>query len=97
MRTFATTRYFPFLCESCHSIVTLNLLDRDHLCPSCGSSSPIPYDTPRLAKSPGPGVVAGWDLTSKIGRDVVLTDGNYLCPSCGQMSLQFRDTGLRWD
>jgi rRNA maturation endonuclease Nob1 len=97
MRNFATTCYFPFLCESCHSIVTLNLLDRSHMCPSCGSSSPIPYDSPRLVESPGQGVVTEWNVKGQLGRNAVLTDGNYFCPSCGHMTLHFRDTGLCWD
>jgi plasmid stabilization system protein ParE len=97
MRNFATTCYFPFLCEACHNIVTVNLLAPAHVCPGCKSPAVVPYDNPRLSESPGKNVVTKWNLKAKIGRDLVLTDGNYLCPKCCNLSLHFRDTGLRWD
>jgi hypothetical protein len=97
MRNFSTTRYFPCLCEACHTIVPVNLLALAQQCPECNNQALISYDDPRMSESPGKGVVAGWDLKEQLGRELILTDGNYLCPKCNHLSLRFRDTGLRWD
>ena len=97
MRNFATTCYFPCLCEACHNMVVMNLLAADQLCPTCKSAAIVPYDDPRLSNSPGQVMVAGWNLQKQLGRQVKLNNGNYHCPKCRQTSLHFRDTGLRWD
>jgi|APEBP8051072210_1049370.scaffolds.fasta_scaffold00719_4 hypothetical protein len=48
-------------------------------------------------KSPEQRIVASWNVKEPLGRSLDITDGNYRCPRCGQMTLQFSDTGLRWD
>ena len=97
MANFATTCYFPCLCETCHEIVAANLLAQPPRCPQCCGTALIPYDDPRVSLLPGKNLVAGCDLKQKLGREVALTDGDYLCPCCKNHSLKFRDTGLRWD
>src|SRR5438128_1055567 len=95
MQNFATTCYFPCLCEHCHSIVQVNLLAKTHRCPKCRSSKTIPYDDGRLRKSPGRHVMAEWNLP-ELGRELKLTDGKYRCPKCDKMTLRFSETAL-WD
>ena len=97
MRNFATTCYFPCLCEACHNVVPVNLLAQPQQCPECKSPAVISYDDRRLTASPGKGKVASWNMKEKLGRELVLTDGGYLCPKCNNMSLKFRNTGLCWD
>lgn len=97
MANFGNTRYFPCLCEACHDIVPINLLATTPQCPQCKSPAFVSYDDPRMSDSPGLHTLAGWNLKEKIGREVVLTDGNYRCPKCNNLSLKFRDSGLRWD
>jgi len=97
MMNFQTTCLFPCLCENCHRIVEVNLLDKSLKCPACHAADPIPYDDPRLSGSPGDNHVVEWNTEDQLGRELVLTDGKYRCPKCGKMSLKFRDSGLFWD
>jgi Zn finger protein HypA/HybF involved in hydrogenase expression len=92
-----TLCYFPCLCESCHRIVEVNLLDRPVSCPACHAPDPIPYDDPRLLGAAGRHMVADWYMKAELGRELVLTDGKYRCPKCGKMSLEFSEGGLYWD
>ena len=94
---FTTTCFFPCLCESCHSVVRVNLLSKSLRCPQCRARNPIPYDDPRLSESPGHHQVASWNMEDRLGKELVLTDGKYRCPQCGRMSLEFSDSGLCWD
>jgi DNA-directed RNA polymerase subunit RPC12/RpoP len=97
MMNFHTTCFFPCLCESCHSIVQVNLLAKAIRCPECRAPNPIPYDDPRLQGAPGKHNVAEWNMKSQLGRKLVLTDGRYRCSKCGKMSLQFSEDDLCWD
>ena len=97
MMDFTTTCYFPCLCDSCHNIVAANLLAKKPRCPDCGAANLMPYDDHRLVGSRGERAVAEWHMEERLGRELVLTDGSYKCPKCGEMTLQFADTGLRWD
>ncbi len=100
MMNYTTTCFFPCLCESCHSVVEVNLLSSPMRCPECRASNPIPYDDPRLSASPGRENVAEWnmgDMEDRLGRELVLTDGKYKCPKCGKMSLEFHGILLCWD
>jgi predicted RNA-binding Zn-ribbon protein involved in translation (DUF1610 family) len=45
--------FFPFLCETCHRLVMVDLFAVPASCPSCGATDPIPYGDERLAGSPG--------------------------------------------
>jgi len=97
MSNFMTTCFFPCLCESCHRIVQVNLLDKPLKCSECGAGNPIPYDDPRLSDSPGHHRVAEWGMGEQPARKLILTDGKYKCPNCGTMGLEFSDSGLCWD
>ncbi len=97
MKDAATTTLFPCLCIACHSIVPVNLQAPAQHCPKCQSRAVISYDDPRLLQSPGNKKLVDWKTQEKLGRELVLTDGNYLCPKCSTMSLQFQESGLRWD
>jgi hypothetical protein len=97
MENFMTTCYFPCLCENCHNVIQVNLLAKRRRCPRCKKSNPIPYDDPRLSKTPGKNFVAEWNMQDNLGRVLVLTDGKFKCPKCGKMSLEFTDSGLCWD
>lgn len=99
MGDFMTTCLFPCLCESCHNIVNVNLLDQSTKCPECGADAPIPYDDPLLLGIPGRREVAKWNLPGKqLDRELVLTDGQYKCPKCGKFCLEFSDEfSLNWD
>jgi hypothetical protein len=80
---------FPCLCETCHSIVSADLLAETVRCPKCLAPDPIPYDNPRLSESLGEETMFNWDMQGRLGRDLILTLGNYQCPQCGEMTLQF--------
>ncbi len=95
--SFMTTCLFPCLCEGCHRIVRVNLLDKPMSCPECHAPDPIPYDDPRLSESPGSHHVVKLNKKDQLGRELVLTNGKYRCPKCEKMSLVFRDSLLRWD
>lgn len=105
MFSFMTTCYFPCLCERCHDIVQVNLIQKKLFgfipikirCPECRSTKIIPYDSPGLTDSTGNIDVASWPPIKKKGRRLVLTDGKYKCPKCGEMQLQFTQGGLLWD
>lgn len=97
MMNFATTCFFPCLCENCHSVVQVNLLCKAPRCPRCRAPNPIPYDDARLSDSPGQHLVAEWHVGDRLGRGLVLTDGRYRFSKCGKMSLEFSDGGLCWD
>lgn len=96
MHSFTSVCNFPCLCEACHNVVQVNLLAKTEECPMCKSLDLIPYDDPRLRKSPGTRTVAEWNLQERVGRRLVLTDANYLCPKCKEMSLRFTESGC-WD
>ncbi len=97
MATFETTCFFPCLCRACRSVVQVNLLDPEKLCPNCETSAVVPYDSQELSRSPGNDVVAEWNVPDILGRRLSLHDGTYECPSCGMMTLKFSDGGLLWD
>jgi len=97
MANFTTICYFPCLCEGCHNIVQVNLLAKPKQCPNCHKTTLIPYDDPRLSKSPGKHAVVEWKMQGRVGRKLILTNGNYMCPKCNKMLMCFRDSGLCWD
>ena len=81
MLNFTTTCLFPCLCESCHRIVEVNLLAKTMRCPKCQAPNPVPYDDPRLSRSPGNHRVAQWNMKDQLGRILVLTDGSTSAPN----------------
>ena len=97
METFEAVCFFPCLCGKCRSVVQVNLLKRRLRCPNCRSGKVIPYDDPQVLGEAGQNVVAGWDVSDVLGRELELTDGKYRCPKCGKMSLRFEDAGVCWD
>lgn len=80
--------YFPCLCEDCHRVVQVDVVEEPPRCPACHSDRVIPYDDPKLISSPGD-VVVHCGMREQLGRVLELTDGRYYCPACGQMNLQF--------
>ena len=97
MANFEAFCAFPCLCEGCHNLVQANLLEKVLVCPQCHQAKLVPYDDPRLVESPGPHVVAQWNLREQLGRELVLTDGNYRCPKCNRMTLRFARNDICWD
>lgn len=105
METHETICYFPCLCERCHAVVQVNLLDKRKRCPQCKTTKVIPYDDPRLSmnlvKTPKSslftGAVGEWNAKEILGRDLSLPEKNYRCPQCGQMTLCFTDGDMCWD
>ena len=97
MRNFKTSCYFPCLCESCRTVVSANLLAAAPACPQCQGRALVAYDEPGMSQAPGEHKIAQWNVKEQLGRELLLTDGKYLCPKCHQMTLQFRDSGVRWD
>lgn len=75
---------FPFLCESCHDITTVNLLDQQWQCLECHSIRVIPYDA-ILSNSAN----KNWTVMDEQNRERKLTQENFRCPRCGQMTLRF--------
>lgn len=92
---FKPTCYFPCLCERCHSVVQVNLLNKQIRCPQCRSTKVIPYDDPRLSNETGGEIVASWGSEDEL----VLTDKSYKCPQCNQMTLYFGhgEAHILWD
>jgi len=78
MLDFGTICYFPCLCETYHDIVQADLLEKTKQCPICKSKTLIPYDDPRLSKTPGKRKVKECTLGGKRGRELILTNGNYV-------------------
>lgn len=97
MMDFETTCYYPAVCEHCHRLVQIDVLEDGPECPECGATDPIPYDDPRLQARPGGHVAEEWRPGDAACGRVVLTEGEYRCPACGQMTLTFTDSGLVWD
>lgn len=99
MSNFMTTCLFPCLCESCHNIVDVNLLEQPTKCPECGADDPIPYDDPRLLGLLGKRILAACTVRGEhLDRELTLTDGQYKCPKCKKMCLEFSDEFLiLWD
>jgi Zn finger protein HypA/HybF involved in hydrogenase expression len=97
MLNFDTLCFFPCLCETCHDIVQVNLLEEAKRCPKCKSTTLIPYDDPRLSKTPGKRKVAQCSIEDPLDRDLILTNGNYMCPKCKKLWLRFRKGRLHWD
>jgi hypothetical protein len=97
MANFETVCVFPCLCENCHSLVQANLLAKVLVCPHCKAANLTPYDDPRLVETPGPRVVAQWNVREQLGRELILTDGNYRCPKCNRMTLHFAHSDICWD
>jgi Zn finger protein HypA/HybF involved in hydrogenase expression len=97
MFSFETTCYFPCLCEQCHAVVQVNLLDKQLQCPQCEGAKVVPYDDPTLLEHAGSRSVGSWNVKEQLGRELKLTDGRYRCPRCGRMTLQFAEGGLMWD
>ena len=95
-----TTCYFPCLCEQCHTVVEVNILDEPIRCPQCKTTEVISYEDPELLGRPGENTVVVDNplgvVWLKPGRRLELTNGDYKCPQCGQMTLRFRMIGL-WD
>src|SRR3954467_14049465 len=92
MANFQTECLFPVYCGVCRSLQCANLLDAPVMCPKCGSSDVVAYDSPELLGEAGAGEVFSWHLAG-LDRELQLSDGRYLCPSCQQMQLQFEQTG----
>lgn len=97
MATFRELCAFPCLCRACTKIVTANLLDRPPICPDCQGDKVVPYDPEELCNERGEATVASWNISDRLGRELVLTDGRYYCPSCNSFGLRFQDAGLCWD
>jgi hypothetical protein len=90
LATFNRWCAFPAYCNCCHTLVTVNLLENTVCCPTCGSHEIMPYDHKDLLRSEGENVVAWWNVSDKLGRVLMLTDGQYFCPVCRQFNLTFR-------
>ena len=93
-RNFGAVCEFPCLCTECQSLVTVNLLTGNWICPSCGSSSILAYDTPSLSDQSSDVESAAWDISDKLGRRLILTRSQYLCPHCTKKTLRFELSGL---
>ena len=99
MTDFEDVCWYPCLCEGCHAMVNVNLLAMPLRCPKCSSDKVTAYDDARLSLPPESQElysIADWDMTPRIDRPLILTNGRYRCPKCDQMSLQFQMSGL-WD
>jgi hypothetical protein len=80
---------FPVLCRDCQDLVISNVLQ-------CGGDDIIAYDNNQLLKKEGENLVAWWNVSDKIGRVLVLTDGEYLCPACNKYHMTFRPSTV-WE
>jgi len=89
--------YFPCLCDNCHGVVQVDLLEEQIRCPQCESTKVIPYDDPKLSMRSGRTTVTEWNMAEELGRKLKLSDGKYRCPRCNQMTLQFTDGRSNWD
>lgn len=99
MVDLGTINLFPCLCESCHSIVEVDLFSEPRHCPKCQVPNPTPYDDPRLQDTPGKPLFFEWAVEGFWGGDFTFTlnDGRYRCPQCGNMSLRFYEGNRHWD
>jgi hypothetical protein len=81
---------FPVLCRDCQDLVITNVLQKPPHCPHCGGDDIIPYDSSKLLHKEGDNLVAWWNVSDKLGRVLVLTDGDYLCPACNKYHMTFK-------
>jgi ribosomal protein L37AE/L43A len=86
---------FPFYCDQCKIIFTVNLYNPLTNCPDCGADSIISYEDKKINIGEGRKVFS-WNTRLTLGRELVLTDSKYWCPSCKKYDLKFTSVG-RWD
>jgi hypothetical protein len=90
MSDFPRVCLFPALCRHCNQLAEADLGKSPPRCPECHGGELVPYSGPALSAGDGDEIVTRWG-------DLALYDGHYHCPGCGRMTLQFMETGLRWD
>lgn len=83
----------PALCTTCREVVTIDLMDSDATCPSCGGA-PTPYGDSSLgaAKTVHDGPAIKWNLPDASSFELD-HEGVYTCPRCLQASMSFADVG----
>ena len=62
MANFMTFCAFPALCKKCNHVVGVNLLEKNHECPSCNSTDLVPYDDAELRKTKGNRIIVQWGI-----------------------------------
>jgi hypothetical protein len=97
MANYTTLCAFPAWCPVCRELLLLNLLAGPLVCPHCASPQVLSYDDARLIGETGATQVVSWNVTDRLDRTLILTDGSYLCPNCGQFTLHFSSAGIQWD
>ena len=89
---------FPFICTNCEAASCLDIHAESLACKHCGSSSVIPYGSPRAVGALGPNVVfTCWSCDRFSADQLTLTDGTYWCPTCRKHTARFSDAGMQWD
>lgn len=97
MANYASFCAFPAYCSACRELLVVNLFNQPLTCPHCGGKEVLPYDQPSLIGKLGRKQVASWEVSDKLLRVLVLTDGTYLCPACQKFTLRFMSAGIQWD
>jgi len=94
MATFQEHASAPALCTTCAAVVTIDVMDTDHRCPTCGGEVVL-YATPDADadRRDEPFGSIGWVLPD--GRGFCLDpDRGYRCPRCSENSLVFASVML---
>ena len=97
MRSYKYKSLFPCLCDNCEEVVEVNLLSGNLRCPKCGNENIIAYDYDRVIGVKGDQEIINWNVSSKLGRELILTNGLYVCPKCKNLTLEFRRLFFIWD
>jgi hypothetical protein len=87
---FETVCKFPFYCKACSSLIVLNTLSENLVCPKCNSELIMPYDDYSLRLYKSDKSVFGWNTNDKTYK---LTDDFYFCPQCLEFKLKFKSIG----
>ncbi|MGH9004998.1 MAG: hypothetical protein ACRDYV_17900 [Acidimicrobiia bacterium] len=82
----------PARCESCRTVVSVDIVDSDPRCPRCfGPVHSYAEESP--ADGPFPRRLLHWRHPRHADRFVTLPDGGAPCPKCGQHTLAFQTVG----
>jgi len=92
MINFDTECYVPARCDSCHDIISADIMNTPATCPQCDGGvtfivEPLDSQTP-TEEIP----IDGWVLPDD--RILVVDPGPYPCPRCDTMTLHLPVTGM---
>lgn len=87
---------FPCFCTACRQFHTVDVFANDRKCPNCETDSLLLYDDPSLSDHSSDEVIADWNASSHLGRQLILTQSSYFCPGCQRLSMKF-GIGIMFD